>query len=432
MVQKQKLSRGPFGVFDLGSTKLACLILDRNAEGVPSVLGQAMHAADGVKSAEITDLDAFSFAMGKTVEAAEKEAHVTIKELHVVTSFGAPQLSRHFHEIDIIDPSVSRRDIRKLEMKLPGLHDDDDRRSMLHTQAYHYMLDGQTPVANPLGMQARSLGLAYAQLSMNRASHANILRSAHLNHLQIGSIHHSAAMAGLACLDDDMREVGSLLIDFGGSTTSVALYQDAHLHFAATIKLGGSHITRDVAKMLSLSTAEAEKLKALEGTVLPALVQKNEIVRPAFPQKGDNFVLAQSAHALDMLALPNGNEVERTLLAQIISARLEEILEQIDGHLKAAGFGEASRFRIMVTGGGSQLSGLADFLSDYFGKPVITSRPDGLTGLNDQISGGSFAASMGMAQFVCRTEDRQSGLTDSHTPSAGLFGRLKTWLHTHL
>ena len=117
-----------------------------------------------------------------------------------------------------------------------------------------YRLDDQRQIENPLGMCGRQLSLQFSQLSVSQTSYANFAQAVQKCHLELGSIHHSAVMAGHACLTEDDRELGTLLIDFGGGTTSVAIFSEGQLCFAGTIRIGGLNVTRDIAKMLSISS----------------------------------------------------------------------------------------------------------------------------------------------------------------------------------
>ena len=107
-------------------------------------------------------------------------------------------------------------------------------------------------------MCGRALGIDFTTLAMSQTSYANIRQAVQQCHLELGSVHHSAVMSGHACLTEDDRELGTLLIDFGGGTTSLALFADGQLHYVGTVRMGGLNVTRDIAKMLSISISDAQ------------------------------------------------------------------------------------------------------------------------------------------------------------------------------
>ena len=384
MITRSKMTgRGPFGILDIGSSKLACLIVQRSSTNEILLLGQAMHAAEGVKQGEITDMDKFSTAVGKTVSAAERNADIAISTIHIVSPGGNPAVTKHVQVIDIHNHVISRRDIQRLVQtddcqKMPTGH------VQIQKQPGLYQLDDQKQIENPLGMCGRVLSLEYSRLSVSQTSFSNFAQAVQQCHLELGSIHHSAVMAGYACLTDDDRELGTLLIDFGGGTTSVAMYSEGQLCFAGTIRMGGVNVTRDIAKMLSISISEAERLKAIDGSVLPAMADAKYLERTLFPSQGDNFVLSNIISAEDNLTLPGGQVIQRQFLSDIIRTRCEEILEAVDRLLQANGLGSARTYNLALTGGASQLTGMSDFVSEFWNKPVALRQPTPYPDLTDK------------------------------------------------
>ena len=109
MAQQKRKTREPFGIVDIGATKLACFISERNAENQITLLGQSVHAADGIKNGDISDLEKFRTALGRTIELAEQDAGVEIKIIDIVTSFGDPQFSHHHQAIELGDGAISEK-----------------------------------------------------------------------------------------------------------------------------------------------------------------------------------------------------------------------------------------------------------------------------------------------------------------------------------
>ena len=152
MIARSKMTpRGPFGILDIGSSKLACLIAQRSSANDILLLGQAMHAAEGVRQGEIADMNKFSTAVGKTVSAAERNADITISAIHIVTPGGNPAVTKHVQTIDIHNHAINRRDIQRLLLDnshqyLPVGH------VQIQNQPGLYQLDDQKQIENPLGM----------------------------------------------------------------------------------------------------------------------------------------------------------------------------------------------------------------------------------------------------------------------------------------
>lgn len=431
MAPRYKTSKSPFAVIDLGSSRFACLIAETGTDGMPVLLGQAIHAAEGIRQGEISDMARFSTTLGRVVESAESNAGITIDTIHIVSPAGQPRLAEQLAEITLNHQVIGRRDIRRLAEKqrdhagLPGF-------VVCQRQTREYLIDGLGQIDNPLSMTGDRLGVAYHDLMMAQASYNNFCEAVQQNHLKSGHVYHSAAAAGLACLSEDERELGTMIIDFGGGTTSFAIYSEDKLSYVGSIKMGGQNITRDIAKMLSIPTNDAERLKAVEGSVLPAMATNLALGQAAFPASGDNFVLSRSLHDRDMLTLNSGQTIERAFLNDIIRTRLEEILEMIDQQLKQAGMRPAAAFNLTMTGGASQLTGLQDFVSAYWGKPVAVKVPQTLFAHDSQISGGSFAAAIGMAMFVQKLEETRAEDPTTRYSGTGLLARLRLWFKQNL
>ena len=196
--------------------------------------------------------------------------------------------------------------------------------------------------------------------------------------------------------------------------------------------MGGLNITRDIAKMLSISISEAERLKAIDGSVLPAMTNAEHIERLRFPRQGDNFVLSNIVSAEDNLTLPGGQVIQRQFLSDIIRTRCEEILEAVDQLIQKNSLGSARAYNLALTGGASQLTGMSDFVSEFWNKPVALRPPTPLAGPDGQISGGSFSACMGLARFIQSAEEEIRQSPRYSVSRTGVFGRLGSWFKENM
>ena len=185
MIARSKItSPDPFGILDVGSSKLACLIAKRSSENEIQLLGQAMHAAEGVRQGEITNMNKFSNAVGKTVNAAERNADTTISTIHVVTPGGNPVVTKHVKTVDIHNHLITHQDIQRL------LHTESHQSlPMGHVQIQNetglYQLDDQNQIENPIGMCGRALSLEFSCLSVSETSYANFKQAVQQCHLEL-------------------------------------------------------------------------------------------------------------------------------------------------------------------------------------------------------------------------------------------------------
>lgn len=425
-------TKAPFAVLDIGSSKLGCLIVEVVGEKL-NILSHAMHASAGVKRGEISDLTLFSETVGKVVEAAERKAGLTIKDLHVVMPGGKAQSQINRFQLELTDPIIARRDIKRLIAKQLQLAIPEER-ALITSERLHYIIDGSAHVQNPKGMRAHHLALDATAVTISQASHFNINEAIQHNHLAMGRVGHAAHASGLACLSEEDADLGALVVDMGGGTTSAALFINNGVIGITSVPVGGNQITRDIARILSVSLSDAERLKAIEGAITPSHGEAlgDILSPPPFLAQGDNFIPATSAYQMQDLTLPNGEMINRQLLSDIIRPRVEEILELTYAKLVKAGLEHHISQRVVLTGGASQLTGMADFVSQYWKRRASLAIPHHIMGLDEQSSSPAFSALIGMAMHVSRAAGDELNDINPAILSRMPFGRLGMWLSTNL
>lgn len=424
--------KGPFGVLDVGTSKLGCLIVEPAGDGL-TILSYAMHASAGIARGEISDLTLFSETVGKVVEAAERKAGLTITDLHIVMPGGRAKSQIRRYELELADPIISRRDIRRLlakQMQMPLA----EGTSLIGSERLHYIIDGATHVQNPKGMRASHLAMDATALTLSTTAYMNLSEAVQHNHLSIGRMGHSAYASGLACLTQEDADLGALVLDMGGGTTSAALFLNNGIIGIASVPVGGIQITRDIARILSVSISDAERLKAMEGAITPSHGEAlgDILSPPPFLASGDNFVHAASAYQMQDLSLPNGEMINRQLLTDIIRPRIEEILDLIQSKLVDAGLENHIGQRVVLTGGASQLTGMADFVSQYWKRRASLAVPHHIMGLDEHSANPAFSALVGMALHVAKAANEELFDFNPAIMSKNRLKRLGMWLQAHL
>ena len=267
---KSVSAKSPFAILDIGSSKLGCLIVEPAGEKL-HILSHALHASAGVRRGEISDLALFSETVGKVVESAERKAGITVKDLHIVMPGGNVKSQIGRYHLELADPIVSRRDIRRLVAKQFQEAVPADR-SLITSERLHYIIDGQSHVQNPKGMRASHLALDATSVTISSTAYLNISEAVVHNHLAMGRVGNAAYASGLACLSEEDADLGALVVDMGGGTTSAALFLNNGVIGVTSVPIGGNQITRDIARVLSVSLSDAERLKAVEGAITPLMV----------------------------------------------------------------------------------------------------------------------------------------------------------------
>ena len=321
---KQGSLRRPFAVLDLGSSKVTCLIGEADSKGQVQLLGQGMHASTGMRHGEVTNLEQLSTVIGKTVHAAERDAGTSIQSMSVVTPGGMPVSRLGKQSLTLSDKTVRRRDMQRL-MTRENDADTPDTHQAMHLQTLQYDLDDVRGITDPQGMRGSSLSVDYTIVSGARTSLTNFREALILNHLDVDRFIHAGYAAGLACLGEEERDLGGAVIDMGGGTTSISIFMHGKLIYVDTVPVGGHRVTTDIARILSLPVADAERIKAIDGSVMPADLSGtppaslSEVMRNG---NSDNIVIPSQGDNIEI----GGKSVERNLLSAILRPRIQEII----------------------------------------------------------------------------------------------------------
>jgi cell division protein FtsA len=420
----------PFAILDIGSTKICCMIGEIDREGELRLLGQGTHASAGMRAGEVTALTNLGDAIGQAVQSAERAANLSIASVTVVLPSGSPRSQVRTQDMTLSDSSVNRRDVRRL-LDRCGAQTLDPALQLMQLHPLHYSLDNVRGIADPTGMRGRSLAVDFLNVTALRTSLTNIIEALTMNHLSAERFLHAGYAAGLACLSGEDRDLGSTVIDIGGGTSSIAIFMDGKLIYADTIPVGGQHVSTDIARILSTPLAEAERLKAVHGSITPVdtMAAAPSPVREAL-QLGmsDNITLP----GLGDLIEAGGKTIERRLLSAVIKPRIEEIIELLMDRMRAARMDYAAGNRFVLTGGTSQLTGISDFCAQLVGRNVILGQPAGISNLPVEETSRSNAAAVGALLHVSRLTEDDPAERQTRTLPHGPIERLGAWFRDNL
>ncbi|WP_439817443.1 cell division protein FtsA [Zavarzinia sp. CC-PAN008] len=398
---------------DVGTSKVACFIA-RFEGGLPRVVGVGQQASRGMRAGTITDMEATEQSIRAAVEAAERMAGETVREVFVNVS-GTTIASQSFGvEVGIAGRVIADADLRRVLSQGRAQYRPPDR-EVLHAIPIGYAIDGARGIRDPRGMYGERLGVdmyvVTAQAGPVRNHSVCVARS----HLGIAGMVVSPYAAGLACLVDDEMELGITVIDMGGGTTSIAVFYDRMLVHAAVLGIGGMHVTNDIARGLLTPMADAERMKTLYGSAMPGARDDQETID--VPQVGETDHISP-------------NHVPRSVLNAIIRARVEETFELVAKHLAQAGLQRLGGRKIVLTGGASQLQGTRDLAAQVLGKQVRIGRPIGISGLPEATSGPAFSVCAGLINYAARApvEALLAGPPAEEPASPGPMRRIGLWL----
>lgn len=412
-------------VLDIGSTKICCVIarLVPRGEGkalrgrthVAEVIGFGYGPSSGIKSGVIADIDKAEQAVRTVIGMAERGAGLTVQSVIVNVSAGRLGSESFSATVNLGGQEVERADIQRV---LRAVNDRSVRpeRSIIHALPIGYSLDGQKGIRDPRGMVGEKLGVDVSVVSAETLAMRNIELVLNRCHLQIEALMATPYASGLSTLVDDEAQLGVACIDFGGATTTVSVFADGQLVYADAIAIGGHHLTLDLARQLSVSVADAERLKTVYGSVLPGQADERDLIPIVPVGSGADEVPGQ---------------IPRSYITRVIRPRVEEILTAVRDRMQATGMMDVCGRRVVLTGGGSELTGLPEVARRVLARNIRNGRPMGISGLPEMAKGAAFATVAGMLIYpqVCAQEYVEPR-TRKLTGTDGYLSRVGNWLRT--
>lgn len=425
---KQALAPGSrVTVLDLGTNKFTCLIGEWAAgardEKAPlgsllKIVGFGHQKARGMKAGVLVDLDAAEVAVRDVVSQAEGQAGDQVQNLVVSVSCGRLRSLNFSTSVGLGGGEIKQSHIDEV-MVAGREHAANDGRAVLHLIPLGFTLDEVTGVADPINLIGDLLELDLHAVTADVAPLKNIALLLDRCHLRASRMMASPYTSALAVSDVSEMELGTTVIDIGGGTTKLALFAGGYFVHSDALAVGGDLITYEIAQALNCPLQEAERIKVLYGSALggPSEQEGQKRARPiSFSVLGDGHIVE--------------GQIDPQQLTDIIRPRVQQILTLVMERLQNSGFGAHSGQRLILTGGGSQLTGISEFASEIFGKPVRVGAPPALEGLPSEMTGPAFASSIGLFEGLLNYDLADEALFSAlpRGRPGGYWSRMGAWL----
>lgn len=396
-------------VLDVGSSSMSCLVAEmrpvhgaaplRTHRGV--VLAHAQQKARGIKSGLVVDARAAAETIRILIDKVEQEARASVSSVILSTSCGRLRSEKLSADVPLPHGRVRDVDVRQVFTAAARIASGGERVT-LHALPVGFALDDHHGIVEPVGMRGNALTADMHLVTAEAGPISNLVDCVESCQLDVGGIVAAPYASALSVLFDDEIEHGATVIDLGGGATGVACFAAGDLTHVDAIALGGDHVTRDVGRVMRLTMSEAERLKVLQGN--------------AFAPVSD--LGAEDAFDVDELTAD-------VRLGEAVRARAEEKLGLLKQRLDQNAPG-GSVERIVLTGGGSQLAGIAELTHAVFGVPVRIGRPHQVYGSDSATTPGA-AAVTGLLHYTGFASRERFG-DGADTGSAGYWSRFGDWL----
>jgi len=380
-----------FGAVNIGSFRISAMIAGLTESGEMIVLGSGHRAAQGIRRGYVTDMAAATYAVRDAIERAEKLAGTSVASVWIGCS-GAGLASRIAPvEIEIGGRRIEEEDIEHLLVSAQASLEPDGR-MVLHAQPACYFLDGAEGIANPRGLHAERLGVDIHVMLADGAPMRNLTEAVQNAHLEVEGVVASPLATGYACLTAEERDLGVALVELGAQVTNVSVYMGGMLVGLVSIPRGSADITDAVAGAFGIRRFQAERLKCVYGSAIASPADHREMIPVNGPGEDRGGPVARGAD--------ESNRIPRSELIGVITGELDRLVSDVARALEAMGYSGRQGRQVVMTGGGAELAGLADYAQAALGKPVRIGRPPQLTGLPEAHGVPGFATLAGLVLYA--------------------------------
>jgi cell division protein FtsA len=401
---------------DLGSTRVVAAIGEVTGDPKkPSVrvLGVGSERTTGLRRGVVRDVEEATRAIARAIKDAQLMAGVEVGTVYVGIA-GEHVAGRLSHGVvSVTGNEIRTADVARVNEVAANVAFSRDY-ELLHAVPQDYLVDQQPGISDPIGMIGSRLEAQVYLVTVLSSAVANLENCIERAGFRVGEFVLEPLAASLAVLTADERDVGCALVELGGGSTNVAVFQQGKICHTASLMFAGNHVTNDVVQGLQVAPHDAERLKERQGAAYEPLVGDDELIQlPAGPGQAP-----RTAH--------------RRVLAHIVHMRLQEILELAQDELNRTGFRQQLASGVVLSGGGAETPGIVELAREVFALPVRIAAPGvGLSGLVDRIASPKFAVAAGLLRYGAKQvlQSGGFGVAARRSPAVDkVIGPVKRWL----
>jgi cell division protein FtsA len=395
---------------DLGSTKTCAVLAEAGGDAqLPGakVLGVGVARSTGVRRGVVRDIEQTTRSIQQAMHDAERMAGVEVGAVYCGIA-GEHVSARSSNGLaSVTGEEITRADVERVDAVAKAVSLGRDH-ELLHHIPQEYKVDSQGGISDPVGMTGLRLEVEMYLVSVQGTAAQNLRKSVERAGYRVAELVLEPLAAALAVLTEEEKELGCALVELGGASTNVAIFQDGKIRHLASLRYAASHVTSDIVQGLGVTQADAERLKERSGAAYSSLVDPDEVIElPSTPGQGPR-------------------QAKRELLAHIIHQRMDEIFGLVLQEIEHEGYGGRLPAGVIVTGGGGQMPGVVELAREVFAAPARAGVPGrGVTGLVDSVQAPRYAVPVGLALYGAR---QRMGGSPSEKSVDRLFAPVKRWL----
>jgi len=388
---------------DIGTTKVACVVGERNTFGGVDVIGIGSHPSRGLRKGVVINIEDTVKSIRAAVEEAEMMAGVEVNSVYTNIAGGHIRSLNSEGMVPIRSGEVAQSDVGKVLDTAQALAIPMDR-EVIHVIAQQFKVDEQEEIEDPRGMSGVRLAAKVHIVTAAVTAAQNIVRCCNLTQLGVRDIVLGPLASSESVLTPDEKELGVLLLDIGGGTTDLSIYSQGAVSHSFVLPVGGDHIDGDIAYALRASNTVAARIKENYGCALRDLVEDS----------GPFEVMQVGGERI--------HTTNRAMLAEVIEPRVQEVFELLAIELQRSGHVGVLPAGVVVTGGSSLLPGMLEVAERALGMPARRGLPRDVGGLTDVVASPVYATGVGLVKFGLENFSSQGPYG---TQQLGIYQRLR-------
>jgi cell division protein FtsA len=366
---------------DIGTTKIVAIVGTKNENGKIEILGISKAPSRGVKRGVVLNIEETVGAIETTVQDVQKRSGISFSEVFVgiAGQHIKSMKNRGYIMRDNYDDEINKEEVFRLIEDMHKIHIDIGE-EIIHVIPQNFIVDNETGVKSPIGMCGRRLEANFHIVIGQVAAAKNIEKCIRKAGLTVKDMILEPLASSDACLTDDEKEAGVVLVDIGGGTTDVAVYYDNIIRHTAVIPFGGNVITKDIKEGCAILHRHAEQLKIQYGSALGDIAPDDKVV------------------SIPGISGRDPKEISFKSLAYIIQSRMEEIIDAVNFEIQNSGYADKIAAGVVITGGGAMLRHLPQLMKFKTAMDVRIGLPnEHLSGVGkNEINQPMYATSVGL------------------------------------
>ena len=404
---------------DIGTTKVCAVVASIDEQDRIHILGVGKAPSEGLNRGVVVNIDKTVQAIKTAVEQAQLASGIEVNSVNVgiagdhirsIRSKGVITINNKDKEITVQDVERLLEDCQRI-MLPPD-------QQILHVIPQEFVVDGQDGISDPVGMSGIRMEAEVHIITGLVSAAKNLYRCVERAGFQVADIILEPLASSYAVLDDEEKEAGVVLVDIGGGTTDLAVFQDNTIRHTAVIAIAGKKVTDDSRVGLSVLDDQAEKLKQQHGECFVDMIEEDESI------------------TIPGIAGRPPKEITKSILAKIIQARMEEILEIIAIEVKRSGYADSLSAGIVLSGGGALIKNICPLANEVLGIDAKIGKPLGLSGgLIEEVNSPMYATSVGLVLHAIKSGGPENqAIVPSSTKGSGvekvmnsITQRMKSW-----